>query len=94
MKGGRNPVGYERLAGGVVEPRLLKAIDLADLLQISEREIWRMRDSGRLPATIDLGPKNIRWSREEILGWIEAGCPRRQDWEAKKSKGRRGTKGD
>ncbi len=67
-----------------VEPLMITASDLAQMLQISERQIWRMRDTGRLPSPIELGPKNLRWSRGEILEWIEAACPTRRNWESRK----------
>lgn len=48
--------------------------ELAELLSVSERSVWRMRSRGQLPASIRLGG-SIRWRRAEILAWIGAGCP-------------------
>ena len=90
FEGGRHRVGGEKPDEEGSGPLLLTANDLAEMLQISERQIWRMRDTGRLPVPIELGPKNIRWPREEILDWIDAGCPKRQVWEARKPKAGRG----
>src|SRR5579875_1124789 len=70
--------------------RLLTIRDLSDLLRVSVRELWRMRDNGRLPNPIEFGPKNIRWPRDEILAWVEAGCPRRSLWEAIRGRRDRG----
>ncbi len=71
------------------EPLLLTARDLARMIKISEREVWRMRDCGKLPAPIEFGPKMIRWSKEEINAWIEAGCPKRQSWDLIRQQQRR-----
>lgn len=51
------------------------AEDLAALLDISKRQVWRLRDSGSLPGQIRLG-SSVRWSRVAVDQWIAAGCPR------------------
>jgi excisionase family DNA binding protein len=49
--------------------------DVADLLTISERQVWRMKDAGALPPHIQVG-RLVRFSRTVIDAWIAAGCPR------------------
>lgn len=68
------------------EPWLLTACDFAARLHISERELWRMRSSGKLPSPVELGPKLIRWDRSEILDWIDAACPCQKSWDLLKAK--------
>ena len=60
--------------------------DLAVRLNVSERVLWRMRSSGKLPEPIELGPKLIRWGRTEILDWIAVGCPNQKIWGVIKAK--------
>ncbi len=55
-----------------VEPEqalLLTPVQLARLLGISLRHVWRMRDAGRLPKPIRLG-KLIRWQKTTIERWL------------------------
>ena len=47
--------------------------DIATLLKISERQVWRLNDAGRLPGCIRIG-RSVRWSARAIDSWIEAGC--------------------
>lgn len=48
--------------------------DLAHLLQVSKRHVWRMLDDGRLPQAVRLG-RAVRWPRAAIDRWVAAGCP-------------------
>ena len=62
---------------------LLKAGEVAkDILKCSTRQIWRMRDSGRMPAPLSYGPRSVAWRRAELEAWIADGCPdvRRTGW--------------
>ncbi|WP_435018543.1 helix-turn-helix transcriptional regulator [Tundrisphaera sp. TA3] len=68
------------------EPWLFTVQDLAVRLNVSERVLWRMRSSGKLPEPIELGPKLIRWGRSEILDWIALGCPNQKIWGVIKAK--------
>ena len=62
----------------------ISASDLAQLLGVSLRQVWRLNAAGRLPSPVRLGG-SVRWNREEIVQWFEAGCPDRQTWEARKA---------
>lgn len=53
---------------------LLTAVQLAELLNISERTLYRLKSRGSLPAPIQLGG-SVRWRRTEILEWVVDGCP-------------------
>lgn len=50
--------------------------EVASALQCSDRHIFNMRCSGRIPQPIKTGiKKGVRWSRRVIEEWIDAGCP-------------------
>ena len=69
--------------------RLIDAHAVADLLGISARSFRRMNDTGRAPRPIRVGPRLIRWRRDEIAAWIDAGCPDRAAWDALRKKAAR-----
>jgi excisionase family DNA binding protein len=54
--------------------RLLTVGDVAEMAQVSTRQVWRLRDAGRLPMPVRVGSQ-IRWRRSDILEWIASGCP-------------------
>lgn len=61
---------------------LLGARDACRLCGTSLRT-WRSWDSaGKVPRPVRIG-RMVFWRRVELLAWIEAGCPRRHEWEAK-----------
>lgn len=47
---------------------------LAIMLQVSTRTLWRWRSAGRLPAPVRLGGA-VRWRLDDVTRWIEDGCP-------------------
>ena len=61
----------------------VSARDLAVMLGVSLRQVWRLNSAGKLPKPIRLGG-SVRWNRAEIHQWFEAGCPDRRTWEARK----------
>ena len=50
---------------------------------LSERTLWRLNDSGKLPAPLRIG-HSVRWRKSDILQWIEMGTPDRVTFEAQK----------
>lgn len=63
------------------EPLTLSPADLARELGVSTRTIRRLDLEGRLPAPLHIG-RAVRWRRDDIVRWIAAGAPRRDEWEA------------
>lgn len=54
---------------------LLRAADVAKLLAVSTRTVWRLRDAGQLPRPLRLGGGHlIRWRRSDIETFI-GGAP-------------------
>lgn len=56
------------------ESPLICADELARMLQVSTRTLWRLLSSGQLIQPIKLGG-STRWRLEEVRRWIERGCP-------------------
>lgn len=55
---------------------LIDAKTLArEYLSVSLATVWRWKESGRLPPAISLSRQVVRWRREDVLRWIDAGCP-------------------
>lgn len=55
-------------------PLLLTAQQVADLLQVSPRTLWRLVSAQKVIGPVRIGG-NTRWRREEVQAWIAAGCP-------------------
>ncbi len=53
----------------------IPASAVAKLLSISERHVWALSASGRLPPPIRLG-RSVRWNRAELQDWLAAGARR------------------
>ena len=64
--------------GDGIVPELLTTAEVAKMLSIGERTVWRWSHSGIMPAPIKLGTglrPSVRYRRSEIVEWMEAGCP-------------------
>lgn len=53
---------------------------VAKLLKVSERTLWKMQHCGEMPPPIRIG-RSVRWSLEALRRWIEAGCPVDPAWQ-------------
>jgi excisionase family DNA binding protein len=58
---------------------------VAVLLGCSPRHVYRLSDTGRIPAPTRLGGL-VRWNRAAVEAWIDAGCPDLRD-ESRKGAG-------
>lgn len=58
-----------------VTGELLNTEQVARLLNVGRRSVWRWSHSGRMPAPIRIGGA-VRFRNSEILAWISDGCPR------------------
>ncbi len=52
---------------------LLDVCDVARMLGLSSRSVWRLRDRGALPQPVRLSG-SVRWRRDELDAWIAGGC--------------------
>ena len=66
--------------------RLISAKELARMLSLSKRQVFRLNSCGKIPAPIRIGGA-VRWSAEEISAWLAAGAPDRRTWDAMKNTG-------
>lgn len=56
-----------------IEPMLLTSEQVAGMLQISKRSLWRLRSAHEIPEPVRLGA-TVRWRTDEIKNWIASGC--------------------
>lgn len=56
------------------EPLLITAEDVAKLLSVSVRSVWRLRSAGRIPQPLQIGGA-VRWRWQQMQDWIADGCP-------------------
>ena len=67
--------------------QLLSAKELAKMLSLSKRQVYRLDSCGKLGiAKLRIGG-SIRFRQDEVANWIAAGCPDRKTWEALKNAG-------
>lgn len=62
----------------------LDAKGVAELLDISQRHVWKLHAGGLIPRPLRFG-RSVRWNRAELLAWLEAGAPSRDEWESRKA---------
>jgi excisionase family DNA binding protein len=55
-------------------PALLDVRAVAQLLNCSQRHVYRLADAERIPRPVKLGAL-VRWDRVDIEDWIAEGCP-------------------
>jgi excisionase family DNA binding protein len=55
------------------EAKLLTVREVADMLQCSERHVYRLEEKGLMPKALRPGGI-VRWQSEKISAWIYAGC--------------------
>jgi excisionase family DNA binding protein len=55
----------------VQNPMTLRPKEVAELLGIGQRSLFRYLKAGELPPPIRLG-RSLRWSRQAVLEWLDA----------------------
>ena len=60
---------------------LVSCRELAQMLSLSPRTVWRLLSAGKIPRPIRIGG-SIRWAESTILAWLQADAPDRKTWEA------------
>ena len=68
---------------GTSQVLVLNAKELALVLGISSRQVWRLNVMGKLPKPIRL-EGSVRWKISEIVDWIDSNCPDLKTWEQMK----------
>lgn len=64
-----------------VDAALLTAEQAWTLCGLSKSAWYKYHSAGKIPAPVRIGGA-LRWRRDELLAWINAGCPSRTKWEA------------
>jgi len=64
-------------------PLVVDAAWIAAAFSVSLRTVRRWDVEGKMPSPVSI-ERCIRWRRQEILDWCEAGMPPRLDWEARR----------
>ena len=54
--------------------QLVDSREVAALLKISPRTVWRLLSASKLPKPVKIG-RNVRWILRDIEAWISNGCP-------------------
>ncbi|MEX0702386.1 MAG: helix-turn-helix domain-containing protein [Planctomycetales bacterium] len=52
--------------------------DLAKMLKVSERTLWRLLSGGKIPEPVRIGG-STRWRLAEVQEWVAGGCPARNN---------------
>ena len=66
------------------EARLLLSAEQSAKLCGTSLRTWRTYNSGgRIPQPVRIGRRTL-WRHEELCKWVAAGCPRRDEWEARR----------
>jgi predicted DNA-binding transcriptional regulator AlpA len=62
-------------------PAMIDARKASQLIGVSPATWFRMVAAGRTPAPIQVSAGCVRYRMADLLLWIEAGCPRRSEFE-------------
>ncbi len=54
--------------------RLIDVKEVARMLQVAVRTVWRLRSSHKIPEPVPVGG-SVRWRYQELVEWINSGCP-------------------
>ena len=67
--------------------QLLSAKQLAKMLSLSKRQIFRLDSCGKLGVRkLKIGG-SVRFRQDEVMNWLAAGAPDRRTWEAMRQAG-------
>ena len=60
---------------------LLNATEAADFIGVARSYWYQLNSEGKIPKSVNLNTR-VFWNRRELEAWVEAGCPKRHEWEA------------
>ncbi|MBX3459220.1 MAG: helix-turn-helix domain-containing protein [Planctomycetes bacterium] len=67
-----------------MESPLLEAAEAAEYLRVSRALLYEMHRDEKCPAPVRMG-RRVLWRKDELLAWVNAGCPERAAWERRKA---------
>lgn len=70
------------------KPQLLNIKEVAAMLHVSQRHLWRLKAARKLPKPVKVG-ECVRWLLSDIEAWLSMGCPSRREFEQRKIASRR-----
>ena len=76
----------QKVQNKVPAVQLLSVRDVAEVLAISVRSVWRLRAAGLLPEPVRVGGA-VRWRRSQIDRWLDLDCPNRVAFDAATRRG-------
>lgn len=53
---------------------LMNAEEVAAMLGVSERTLWRLLSAGKFPQPVRFG-RSTRWRLSDVKEWLDQGCP-------------------
>jgi len=59
---------------------LVDTREAAKLLNLCGKTLYSMEKDERMPRSIKIG-RAVRWNREELRAWVNAGCPSVDEWQ-------------
>lgn len=62
------------------ECMLADAKEAAAICGMSRAAWYKHLSAGKIPRPVKIGSLT-RWRRQELMDWIDAGCPTREKWE-------------
>ena len=65
------------------EERLLRAVDVGQILNCSKRSVHRYCSAAKIPAPVRINGA-VRWKLSDIELFLQWNCPDRQEFEARK----------
>ncbi|TKJ32305.1 MAG: hypothetical protein CEE38_23395 [Planctomycetes bacterium B3_Pla] len=68
----------------LIKPQLLKVKEVAAILHVSQRHLWRLKAAGKLPKPVKVG-ECVRWLLGDVEAWLEMGCPSQRQYENRKA---------
>lgn len=51
--------------------RMLKSSEVAELVGVSMRTLWRLLAAGRFPEPVRFNRKVMRWKRADVVQWLK-----------------------
>lgn len=68
------PAAAHKTQPNATDAALLDVRQVAAKFCCSTRHVYRLSDAGKMPLPVKLGTL-VRWRRDELTEWIDAGCP-------------------
>ncbi len=63
----------QKILKGDMAERFLTVIEVGELLSVSARTVWRLRDSGQLPQPVHVSRHLLRWRLSDIVAYMRSG---------------------